>query len=210
MRRLRLIGLAALTSVLPAFAVRAQAPASDSTGFRAGQWGTEFTLGSNLGNPTGVGALRFHSARRALLLDVLGRVSWQSGEALLMESQTFGRLRLGTRWYRPVTRQILQSLTLGVLMSRDQRTQEQRYVVSGDSVKTRSNIAGGGLFGELGANWMVTSHLSLGAAWHADVTYTRITQRTEGGDPMRLPPNVRSTQWSASLGQLVLRAGVYF
>jgi hypothetical protein len=210
MQRLRLIALAALTSALPVLAVRAQAPAADSTGFRAGQWGTEFTLGSNLGNPTGVGALRFHNARRALLLDVLGRVSRQAGDAPWTESQTFGRLRLGTRWYRPVTRQVLQSFTLGALMSRDRLTQQQRFAGIGDSAQTRYSSTGGGLFAELGANWMVTTHLSLGAAWTGDVLYSRIIRRSEGGEGTLFPPNASTRQWTASLGQLSLRAGVYF
>lgn len=209
MRRLRLIGLVALSSVLPIFAVRAQ-EAADSTGFRTGQWGAEFSLGSNLGSPTGVGVLRFHAARRALVLDVAGEVARQSGNAPLTETLSIARLRLGTRWYRPVTRQVLQSLTLGVLMSRDQRTQQHRNMLSGSSTQVRSSLTGGGLFAELGANWMVTSHLSLGAAWQGDVLYTRGTQRTVGGDATMPVPDVSMTRWSASLGQLVLRAGVYF
>lgn len=57
---------------------------------------------------------------------------------------------------------------------------------------------------------MVTSQLSLGAAWQGDVRLSRITQRTEGGEPTLRSPNVRTTLWGVSLGQIVLRAGVYF
>ncbi len=195
---------------MPIFAVRAQAPAADSTGFRAGQWGAEFSLGSNLGSSTGVGVLRFHTGRRALVLDVAGQVSRQSGNAPLTQTQSFARLRLGTRWYRPVAGKVLQSLTLGVLMSRDQRAQKNLNLISGASAQTRSTLTGGGPFAELGGSWMVTSQLSLGAAWQGDILYSRGTQRTVGGDSTVRVPDVRTTLWSASLGQLVLRAGVYF
>lgn len=150
MQRHRLIELVALTSALPVLTARAQAPAADSTGFRAGQWGAELSLGSNLGNTAGAGALRFHTARRALLLDMTRQVLRQSGDAPLSQTETFGRLRLGTRWYRPVTRQVLQSFTVGVLVSRDQREQQQLYLVTGESVQSRFSSTGGGLFAELG------------------------------------------------------------
>lgn len=144
--------------------MRAQSPTADSTGSRAGQWGAEFSLGSNLGSSAGAGVLRFHTERRALVLDGAVQVSRQSVNTPLTETQSFGRLRLGTRWYRPVARQVLQSLTLGVHLSRDQREQNQVYAFPPEATQTRSTSTGGGVFVELGGSWMVTSHLRLGAA----------------------------------------------
>lgn len=210
MRHSGFIGLVALVGLLPTVSARAQAPITDATGFRAGQWGAEFSLGTSAVSPTGAGVLHFHSARRALVLDVSGQVSRQSGDIPWTQTQSAARLRLGTRWYRPVSRSVLQSLTLGVLVSREQRELQTVSLPQGPSAQTRSTSTGGGGFAEVGGSWLVTPQLSLGAAWQGNVLYARGTQRTVLADPALRSPDVRTTLWSASLGTLVLRAGVYF
>jgi hypothetical protein len=42
---------------------------------------------------------------------------------------------------------------------------------AGGTTGTTTNTWGGGLFGELGAGWLVTPHLALGAAWRLSADY---------------------------------------
>ncbi|MBL0937651.1 MAG: hypothetical protein IBJ03_02090 [Gemmatimonadaceae bacterium] len=213
MRRSGLIMLAVLGSALPilAHAQSQTANTPDSTNFRAGQWGAEFALGSSLDSPAGVGVLRFSKPRRAYVLDVSGQVSRQSGDGPGKQSQSTARLRLGTRWYRPLSSRVLQSLTLGALVSSDQRDQQSTFsALQGPLVKSRTMSTGGGVFAELGGTWMVTSQLSLGAAWQGNVLYSRFSRRTVNGDSSIFGVDGRVTQWSAALGGLGLRAGLYF
>lgn len=201
------MGLIALGSCLPLSTARAQAPASDSIGFRAGQWGAEFSLGNGSLNTTGAGVLRFQSARRALVLDMSANVYSQSAGEGSSEDQSAIRVGLGTRWYRPVTRNVLQSLTLGVLVSRDSRELKRSDPLA---VDTRYTSTQGGAFAELGGSWLVTPQLSLGAAWQGNVRYGRGTQRVVSVVSTLDEPGGRTNALSASVGTLVLRAGVYF
>ncbi len=207
-----LVALALFCGILPLAATRAhaQAQAADSTGFRAGQWGAEFSLGSGALNSTGAGVLRFTSARRALVLDVQGQLSRDTGDGDSRQTQSGLRVRLGTRWYRSLSRNVLQSLTVGVLASHDRREWRNSSLIQVPAANTRSTFTGGGAFAELGGSWMVTPQLSLGAAWQGSVQYSRGTQRTVSGNPTFTAPNERTTSINASLGGVVLRAGGCF
>ncbi len=214
MRLKGLVALAMLSGMLPLAATRAhaqtQAQAVDSIVFRAGQWGAEFSLGSGALNSTGAGVLRFTSARRALVLDVNGQLSRDTGDGDAKQTQSGLRVRLGTRWYRSLSRNVLQSLTVGVLASHDRREWRSSNLIQAPAANTRSTFTGGGAFAELGGSWMITPQLSLGAAWQGSVQYARGTQRTVSGNPTFTAPSERTTSINASLGGVVLRAGVFF
>lgn len=193
---------------MPILAARAHAQAADTTNFRAGQWGAEFSLGNGLSSTTQVGVLRFHSARRALVLNVSGQLSRESGDRPGAQNRSSGHVSLGTRWYRPLTSTVLQSLTVGVRATRGQTVANDIVLPNGASAKNRTTSTGGGVFAELGGNWMVTSQFGLGAAWIADAWYSRHSRHVDGAPPDYVPS--LSKQWNASIGGLVLRAGLYF
>lgn len=209
MRHLAFLAGTLLLSTLPV-AARAQSAAADSTGFRAGQWGAEFTLGTGSGIASGVGALRFFSESRALLLDVNGRLFRETGDAPTKRTESAIILRVGPRWYRPVKGRVLQYLSLGVIASHERRDIPD-YVSSSYPPSTlKSTASGAGAFGELGGSWMVTPQLSLGASWQAAVQYARNSQDGRTISPTLIVPAVRSNVWSVSAGTLSLRAGVFF
>ncbi|WP_310571581.1 hypothetical protein [Gemmatimonas sp.] len=210
MRRLVTLAGAVLLSTVPTSAARAQTAPSDSTGFRAGQWGAEFTLGTGSGAASGVGALRFFSDRRALLLDVNGRLTRASGDAWLRSDESSLHVRIGPRWYRPVKGRVLQYVSLGVIASHDRR--EIPVFSSSLDPMTRSTTKsfGAGTFGEVGGSWMVTPQLRLGASWQGVVQYARQTQDARNLGGAIVVPASRSNVWNASFGSLALRAGVFF
>lgn len=192
------------------FAAHGQSATTDSTGFRAGQWGAEFTLGTGNGVASGVGALRFFSDRRALLLDVNGRFTRASGDAPLRGTESSLNLRIGPRWYRPVKGRVLQYISVGVIASHDRR-ENPIFTSSLDPItQSTTKSYGGGAFGEVGGSWMVTSQLSLGASWQGAVQYARNTQDARNLGGTVVSPASSSNLWNASFGSLALRAGVFF
>lgn len=192
------------------FAAHAQSATADTTGFRAGQWGAEFTLGTGNGVASGVGALRFFSDRRALLLDVNGRFTRASGDAPLRGTESSLNLRIGPRWYRPVKGRVLQYISVGVIASHDRR-ENPIFTSSLDPItQWTMKSYGGGAFGEVGGSWMVTSQLSLGASWQGAVQYGRNTQDARNLGGTVVSPASSSNLWNASFGSLALRAGVFF
>lgn len=210
MRHHLILAGALLLSTTPASAARAQSAPSDSTGFRAGQWGAEFTLGTGSGIASGVGALRFFSDRRALLVDVNGRFTRASGDGPLKSTESILNVRIGPRWYRPVKGRVLQYVSLGVIASHERRENPVFMSSLDPTTQFTTKSVGGGAFGEVGGSWMVTSQLSLGAAWQGTLQYARNTQDARNFGGSILVPASRSNVWSASFGSLALRAGVFF
>ena len=63
-----------------------------------------------------------------------------------------------------------------------------------------SNGWGGGIFGNVGASWLVTPHLGIGADWGVTVGYVHETGPLANVD----------RQWTVGLGQLQLTGQLYF
>ncbi len=189
--------------VLPSVALQAQT--ADSTTFRAGQWGAEFAMGGF----SSLGVLRFSTPRRAWIGAVTGRLenvereSDPSSPPFPPFGFAFERsgidLSLGHRWYRDIAPRVQQHVTLGALISgaRQNRVAPRQADVSENSV-------GGGAFADLGAIWMVTQKLSLGAAWNAQLVLGRTT--TNGLPEQRQT----TTSTTLSLGQVTIRGALYF
>ncbi len=163
--------------VLPATLLQAQP--SDSTIFRAGQWGAEFSFG---GSFAGLGVQRFSTPTRAWVASVRGRLQDWGGDTDSLNFGLFGvslsheqfedaGLSLGHRWYRPLTADVLQHLTVGALAS---ATRSTRFRRAAPDDALRSIV--GGVYAEVGAMWMVTRRLSLGATWTAQATLGRFTE----------------------------------
>jgi hypothetical protein len=75
-------------------------------------------------------------------------------------------LSLGSRAYHPLGPRLYRWTTLGLsfLYNRESSTP--------DTVTQTSQGLGAGVFVNVGATWLVTPHLGLGAQWQVDLTYT--------------------------------------
>jgi hypothetical protein len=158
MRTIKVISTLALAAacVLPA-TVHAQRNAS-SVPFRGGQWGAEFSASNNFQS---LGMMRFFSSRRALAFDAqLNNASTSiDGSDAETANTTYG-LSVGYRMYRPLTSGVVGHLTGGLRANSNSTS-----ITNGAGVTTDNNTRGYGPFGEIGASYLVTSHLSLGAAY---------------------------------------------
>ena len=73
MRFSNIVAVGAVLAAVPVFVADAQTRDTDSTGFRAGQWGAEFSLATVSDYATGAGVVRFLSDRHALVVDLTGQ-----------------------------------------------------------------------------------------------------------------------------------------
>lgn len=204
-------GIAALAVALVPLSVSAQSAApADSSPFRAGQWGAEF----GLGNFSSAGLLRFRSATTAWLGSVSGLVerSSASGDLLRPREQTQFDLSLGHRWYRPATASIWQYATVGALVGYGTTEVTTRFVVVGQPInelgQARSERIAGGAFADIGAQWLVTPQLALGASWQAQATVGRLTE--PDSRPGTGGTEQTSTVLGLSLGRVAIRGTLYF
>ncbi len=177
----------------------------DSLPFHRGQWGALINLGGFIGS--GGGFLRFRNANHAWVLD--GSVSLQrshnqtdtSGTFLASSTQSGGSvsLRLGSRSYHPVSRHVDRQFTFGIT---GQYGRANQYG-SGGYGSEHSSSVGAGVFAELGAEWLVTSHLALGAACSASLGF-------QWSHVVSRPYDSRGNGISASAGGIQLRGAFYF
>ncbi len=179
------------------------AQSTDSLPFRAGQWGAEFSASQSFGS---AGLLRFRSNRSAWLLDVSAsiRSGTRTGNLTTTDRSSVD-LRVGPRWYRPIGARLLQFASVGPsvsYLSEESNAGSVQQVYQLDQHSTAF-----GLFGELGAAWLVTPQLSLGAAWQARAGYARVTtdQSVQGFDG-----HGKASQTFADLGTVTLRVSLYF
>lgn len=153
----------ATASFLPRVA-DAQAP--DSVAFHQGQWGAEFRI---LNSFLGLGALRFSSPTRALLLDISADYIHASGSGTAPASTTgIGvAVDLGMRAHHSFGRRLYRLTTFGIFVNYSRQT------ISTNNAKL--STFGGGPFVDLGATWLVTPHLGIGAKWRAALFYNHAT-----------------------------------
>ena len=170
---------------------------ADSVLFHKGQWGAEFNIGSGF---FAAGVLLFTSSKRALLLDL--------GTDYRYSSSTYNGFevsdddltvvaRLGMHAYRPYGARLYRLLTVGVLLNYTSRTFTQ------DTLRATSEGLGGGVFADIGATWLITPHLGLGAKFGATVTYTHGTVGGAAGSGSQ-------DRFAASLGRAALVGQLYF
>lgn|SRR5262245_5409632 len=171
------------TLVLLPAALFAQDSASKTnpTPFRKGQWAAQFQVGSAF---TSLGFIKFRSPTHALVLDV--RLSGAHSETsdsdstgshfANLNSWAWTQLRFGWRRYRGGEPTVAAHYTLGLLAgfdhnaSRDQNSSFQR------------NGWTAGLFGDIGATYLATSRLGLGALASASLFYTTSTAHSQPYD----------------------------
>ncbi len=196
--RFTLIGSATLAVSFASSVNPLRAQSSDSTTFRAGQWGAEFALGGY----NSLGVMRFSSPTRAWIGALSGQFrsiddDSNPPQAGGVTGSSAMNVQLGHRFYRPATTHVMQHLTVGALAGVT-RTKVERE--SGPDTNINS-VAG--LFADLGALWMVTRSLSLGAAWTLSATVTRTENNTNFFEQDRTVTNV-------SFGQVSIRGALYF
>lgn len=160
---------------------------------RAGSWGAEAVLS------TGVGAnvLRFTSPTSAWLAGLSFSLTHQTDDMSAFPGGTnqsgwvgFTAARLGRRWWSGDRGERIRPLAgLGVLGG----------LSSG--VGFQSWNAGG--YGELGATYFYSPHVSIGAAGELTAVYSR--DRSLGGGPARV-----TTRWTLGGTLIRVNAGVYF
>jgi hypothetical protein len=158
--------------------------------FHRGQWGAEFSIATGF---AGVGALRFTSPTHAWLID-FGATYDHTSTSGIRESRTTASLDLGTRAYHALRRRLYRLTTFGVSLN---------YRRSPASPGTTTETFGGGLFADLGATWLVTPELGIGARWRAAISYGH--GKVSGAGVSSTADGV-----SVSLGPLLLAGQIYF
>lgn len=201
-----LVGALATSS---AGAQSAAASPSDSLPFRAGQWGAEFGLGSY----TSVGFLRFRSPSRAWVGTVAGDYTRQSpdGDVPDRTSSRFD-LTAGHRWFRAVLPDVSQFVSLGGVVGL-QRFEtglpSSGFPDQGPILTTSSrSSAFAGLVADVGAQWMVTPSLALGAKWGAQAVVGRERERLSSGSSAST--ELTGTSLSLFVGRIAILGTLYF
>jgi hypothetical protein len=173
-------------------------PAQESP-FHQGQWAAQFTGGLTLAS---LGVIKFRSATSALVMDL--RVAGVHREEFLNDtvarvvSQLGLDMRLGRRGYRPVAEQVVVLHSVGVLAGLSHSVSTSPF---GGSF--RSNGWQLGPFVDLGAVYLVSPHLGLGATGTATLTYTRTSSKD--------PAATTSSTWQLGGGTgISFAATIYF
>lgn len=181
--------LAALASASAPATLLGQA--AEPTPFHARQWGADFTI---IGGFTGAGFIHFRNPTHAMVADLgVGIQSTTPSGGGPGTNTMSATLRLGMRRYRPLTRGVLGFGTLGIDVT-------HTHQFRGGPGPLSSNGWGGGIFGNVGASWLVTPHLGIGADWGVTVGYVHETGPLANVD----------RQWTVGLGQLQLTGQLYF
>jgi hypothetical protein len=152
--------------------------------------------------------LRFHAADRAFIGTITGELSRNDSDRNEFRRYAAG-VQLGHRWYRPAaTSAIAPYWGLGLVASI--LSDRREVVIAGNPTSTAvadDRSVSVGAFGELGAQWLVTPRLGLGAAWQLSVLRRRTDAERVSASPPSEPP---STTLSAFAAPLALRATLYF
>lgn len=184
--RLRLLPALLVAFPLSLLAQDSSTGAGD-TPFRGGQWAAQFQAGSSFGS---LGFVRFSSPTRAFVLDVrLGgahserSVTDSAGSRFAgLTSTAFMQLRFGWRRYRGREPKVATHYTLGVVAGVDHGASRDL----GGAFEGNGWMAG--LFGDIGATYLVTPRLGLGALAAVSLTYAASTEEQK-------PSNLKSHRW---------------
>jgi hypothetical protein len=164
--------------------------------FHSGQWGVDFNIGSGF---VGAGVIHFRSPTRALVLNLSGGLSTSTSATgnSISGNVVQANVSLGARRYHPFAPRLYFYRTLGI-------EGNYRHSFIGGATDLTENDWSGGLFGEVGAGWLVTPHLAVGATWRFSADY--------GGGEVRQPGVLtgKSHGFSFTLGEVRLTGQLYF
>jgi hypothetical protein len=174
----RVMPLAALLLLPAALFAQDSTLTVSATPFRRGQWAAQFQMGSGF---TSVGFLKFRSPTRAFVLDLRLTGSHQeqtrtdtSGTQFVgLNSSALTQLRLGFRRIHAMETRVVSHYTLGLLAGFD------HDAARGPGFTSQSNAWSAGIFGDLGATYLVTPKFGLGVLATVALAYTNRVSTTE-------------------------------
>lgn len=205
MRHPRLLPLAAALLLVAAPAA-AQQGDTTAVPFRPGQWGSQFSFD---GQFVSAGFLRFRSPTAAWVVDAGLSVERLTVESDLTDDDRdvdshFYYLQLGHRSYAPMAARVNSYRGFGVFGS---TFRDEQVSVSGPQ-RSEQTSGQAGAYAEIGATWMVTPHLGLGAGAQVNATY-RWSENTffDGfGDEQAQ----KATGWGVDVGRVRARISLFF
>lgn len=206
MRHPRLVLPLAAAFLVAAAPAGAQQGDTTAVPFRPGQWGSQFSFD---GQFVSAGFLRFRSPTAAWVLDgglSIERVSVEDDEVAddrdVANDAFF--LQLGHRRYGPVAARVNSYRGFGVFGSAYRDEQPQ----FGGPQQLEQTGGQAGAYAELGATWMVTPHLGLGAGAQVNASYRwseyRITAPFDGEQSQK------ATGWGIDVGRVRARVSFFF
>jgi hypothetical protein len=211
-RSLAVSALALTVAVVPLAAQ--EAPPSDTSSalpFRGGQWATQFGFD---GNFVSAGALRFRSPRSAWVIDASGHVATRTyergggdfGPAVSVDATDYAAgLQLGLRRYRAVATRVNAFGGAGIFG----RIQTARSLFLGTLTELPTQRDGmTGLYGELGATWMVSRNLGLSGATQLAASY--VWSSAEQPSAFGGAPRMETHGYSLDLARARLLVSVFF
>lgn len=172
----------------------ARAQGNEALGFRAGQWGADFQVA---GGFYGAGAIKFTSPTGAWLVDLGSQVVHasvnqpagnSSGTAINLS------VKIGRRMYGSIAHRVAPWTAIGVTAS---------YGWQRSTTDTATTV-GAGVFGSLGATWLITPHLGLGAQWSLIFNYSH--QSLKNG----ITGTTTSNSVNLTLPNMALAGQIYF
>ena len=202
--------VAASLLVASALATPLAAQQPDTAGalpFRGGQWATQFGFD---GNFVSAGALRFRSARTAYVVDGFARASrvrYENPASLETERQTntdFAfALQAGMRRYRAVAERVNAFGGAGLRS----QVSSSRALMEGAPSGYAQRFGTAGLYGEVGATWMVSRNLGLSGATQLGANYLwhTVEQQAVPGSEA-----TKGTGYSVALERARLMVVVFF
>lgn len=205
---LRLASRAVLTAlVLPSTLLSQPAatspPARDSLPFRPRQWGAEFEVR----DAASASALRFHAPTQAWIATLSGELFRASGDRR-DERRVRAELLVGNRWYRSAGRAIAPfwGVGIGAAFVSDRREVQIGTGNAPPAVVDDERLVGL-TYWEVGAQWLVTPRLALGAAWRVQASIERNRAERISASPPFDPPGT-TVRFGAQ--PMALRGTLYF
>ncbi len=175
------------------------APLAAQTPFRAGQWGADFFIGNGF---DGAGLVHFRSPSHAVVLD-LGANLGMDRRTAAAGVQHFTSIwlvpSLEFRSYRPITGRVMRMAGWGFTGI------YQRLTNTSTADTTHLFAYGAGVFAALGAQWMVTDHLSIGARGRLSVGWEH-----QGATGTVGNANYNDDNVSIGFGAVSLLGALYF
>jgi hypothetical protein len=108
------------------------------------------------------------------------------------------RLCVGTRAYHAIRPRLFRLLTVGV-----SGNYSWQQATNQDTLQTKGQGFGAGLFGDLGATWLVTPNLALGAKWGLSFDYRHSATSASYGSGS-------SDTFAITIGSVALVGQLYF
>ena len=175
----------------------------EAPAFHAGEWAAEFSGG----NASSAGVIRFFNPRSALVLDFSGSLSRSTSTPDVGDKAvSTGRhlyLGLGIRRHAAVAPRVFATTEFGVDLNYLRQRTDYPQAFGGSITTNRQSQTSYGLYGEIGGQYFVASHLALGAA--ATLGAKLITGRDQNG-----ASTTDSRGLSLSTGLRPIRITLYF